>query len=123
MNYKNNPWERHLSPFTQSLKLLKGHLASFVRNGNILILAGAVLVTGLMLLMLISFYQSTSQTETDAFNMVHSVQDSFELGGDRTGAANPLMQNALTGSFIVMGLVALGAVLVCLDRTRENLRD
>ena len=123
MNYKNNPWEQHLSPFNSFRLWMKSHLAGFVPNGNILILAGTILVMGVMLLALFGFYQGAVQTESDAFNMAHSVQDPFELGGDLTGAANPLMQNALTGSFIVMGLVALGAVLVCLDRTRENLRD
>ena len=123
MNYKNNPWERHRSPFNNFKLWMKSHLVDFIPNGNILILAGTILVMGVMLLALFGFYQGAVQTESDAFNMAHSVQDPFELGGDLTGAANPLMQNALTGSFIVMGLVALGAVLVCLDRTRENLSD
>ncbi len=122
MFYRQPAWHRPLQSLQGLKAWLKDQLVDCIPNGHILILAGTVLVAGIMLLGLISFIQSTSQVESTTLDMMQAVQtpsDWTEFGAD----SNPLLQNVLTGGFVLMGMITLGAILVCLDRTREKMLD
>lgn len=121
MIYRNRPWHRQVQSFSSLIHWLKEQIVDCIPNGHILILAGTVLVAGVMIWTLVSFLQGSSQVENDALNMMQTVQTPSAWGD--AGIDNPLMQNILTGGFVLIGMLALGAVLVCLDRTRANLMD
>lgn len=91
--------------------------SDLVPDGHILILAGAAIVIFALIVGLFTFFQGTSTVESDAFGMLQSVRDPAEIATDR----NPLLDSFAMGGIVLLGLLALGGALVCLDRVKQTM--
>lgn len=91
--------------------------SDWVPDGQILILAGAAIVGFALLVALFTFFQGTGTVESDAFGMLQSVRDPAEIITD----SNPLLNGVAMGGIVLLGLVALGSALVCIDRVKQKM--
>jgi len=121
MIYQRHTWElrrRRMEVQFIRFQLRLEKLASdLVPDGQILILAGAAIVVFAMIVGLFTVFQSTSSVESDTFTMLQSVRDPAEIVTE----GNPLLDGVAMGGIVLLGLVALGAALVCFDRVKQKM--
>ena len=121
MIYQRHTWvlrRRRLEvQFVRFQLRLEQLVADLVPDGQILVLAGAAIVVFALIIGLVTFFQSTGTVESDTLGMLQSVRDPAEIVTD----SNPLLDGFVMGSIVLLGLVALGGALVCLDRVKQRM--
>lgn len=122
MIHRQPHWQRPFRSLTGLKTWLAEQFVDCMPNGQLLILAGTVLVAGVILTGLFSLFPSTGQIENETLSAMQAMQTPSDWA-DAAADSNPLMQSVLTGGFILTGMLALGALLVCLDRTRQHWLD
>ena len=114
MIYRN----RHVRSLRDIAHWVKAQVDVYIPDGQILILSGATLVILVLAAGLIGFFQNTSQIESQTLNMMQGMRNPSDWADVPT--ENPLLQNLVTGGFVMFGMIALGAILVCLDRLKQH---